>query len=163
MVRLSSNVTFLRLGVRIVDDEYDTNFCSVGVAERTGTKDPYAWCLSGRLLRPEVELDLLISNMDASEAPDDVESMDDVRARGRGCAEVIVIYVSFIKISLVSANVVYQENSGLTIVVDMDEAVSTPSEGIPGILLRWMGLYSLLDCNFLYLASEYCHPSWQDL
>jgi len=82
----NANVTLLRLlGRTVVNEGYkDATSFRVDLAERSGMKDPYASWVSGRWLIPEVELAFDISNIEPSEAADEMDNRDDVRVRVLG-------------------------------------------------------------------------------
>jgi len=59
------------------------NVRNVGVAERSGTKEPYASGRSGSWLTPDVDWAFAISNMEPRETVEETDSKEEVRVRVR--------------------------------------------------------------------------------
>ena len=59
------------------------NVRSVGVAERSGTKEPCASGRSGSWLTPDVDWAFAISNMEPRETVEETDSREEVRVRVR--------------------------------------------------------------------------------
>lgn len=57
------------------------------VAERKGINDPQASCFSGLWLRVTVASPFVISKTDRTEVPEQMDSKDNVRIRGRKIGE----------------------------------------------------------------------------
>jgi hypothetical protein len=66
----------------------------VGVAERSGTKEPYASCRSGCWLTPDVDWAFAISNMEPRETVEETDSKEEVRVRVRGRLELFAGHIS---------------------------------------------------------------------
>ena len=65
------------------------NVRNVGVAERSGMKEPCASCRSGSWLTPDVDWAFAISNVEPRDTAEETDSKEEVRVRIRGRLELV--------------------------------------------------------------------------